>query len=269
MSRRVASSTARAKNASAGSVSPSSRWERPSTLDHVAAERTGRAESMQGDLGVASHRLGPVAAQVRPHVGHHALDRAPVRRALLRRDRLRCSAQRSVAVGPVDRELQRPADGDPRMPLDQFMSLEPLHPAPDGVVSSTSPRRDCRAAPRGAPPCRRRRRPGRGRGRSPASRSPRTTPRRGGGAGISSGSPRRSSDASSSRNNWWYRYHSRRRSSGTTSRLRRCNRSRNSADPVTPTTASQSGPHIRSRIDVCVRKEASAGDTRSRISERR
>ena len=61
----------------------------------------------------------------------------------------------------------------------------------------------------------------------------------------------------------------RRRSSGTTSRLRRSNRSRNAADPVTPTTASQSGPHIRSRIDVCVRKEASAADTRSRISERR
>ncbi len=107
-------------------------------LDHVGAKRTDRAETTQGLLRVTSHRLDPVAAQVRPQEGQHALDRAPV-------GEHSCRAGRLGGVRPalrrgrpsVDRELQRPGDRDPRVARDQVVGLEPLHPAPDGAGAST------------------------------------------------------------------------------------------------------------------------------------
>ena len=183
------------------------------------------------------------------------------------------SAQRSVGGRPsVDRELQRPGDGDPRVALDQVVGLEPLHPAPDGVGASTRPSRGCRSAPRGAPPCRRRRRPGRGRwllSGNPFASHHAAARRWSSGIDLGLTSPQLRHAAARGTVGGSGTTHGD-GSSGTTSRLLRSNRSRMRADPVTPTTASQSGPHMRSRIDVSdEERQPRPGETRSRISERR
>ena len=109
-------------------------------MDHVAAERAGRAESMPGDLGVASHRLDPSRHRFARRYATMPSIVLPSASTPVAEVASAAAAQRSVPPGrPVDREHQRTVHGDPRVALDQVVRLEPLHPAQDGVGTSTRP----------------------------------------------------------------------------------------------------------------------------------
>ena len=268
---REALSTAWANSASARSASPSSRYDKPITWSMVA--RYGLAAPRPASASSASRRIcstpsrhssarryATVASIVFPSA------RVPVCSAALggRRPPL---GGRGSSGQP---EHEGPVHSDRRMPLEQVVRLEPSHPAHHGVDTPTRPDgigdlqhqignpfvvarawacvdRHLRHAVRLVPQ------------RRPA-----------GGAADRSAVPASSSSvSSSSRNIVWRRYHWRRRSSGTTSRFRRSSSSSMSLDAVVPTTASHSGPHMRSRIEDRVRNDTSSSDTLSRNSERR
>ena len=181
-------------------------------------------------------------------VGHGAFD-VPCSAA--------ASSHRFAAAGrPRSRWTQAPTRRDRRVLLEPALVVEPVEPALD--------RRDPTGGARGqreAGDQRRARRsksPARGHGRSRPHGAPFASlplpPLVDGAPGRALARAAPARRGGSSRNSWWYRYHSRRRSSGTTNRFAVAIDSSLLADPAESSSASQSGPHIRSRTAVRVRK---------------
>ena len=251
------SSTARAKIASARSGVALQQIRHPSAWSIVARYGLAGLSPSQGELGVAAHLRHAVAAQQGAQVGERgppSCSRRPACR--WRSPRSAAAAQRSVSPDGRRGEDQRPVHGDRRVALDQFVRLEPLHPAQHGVGAPARPHgvgelQDEAGDPVGVAG-------GLGVVDGDLGLAVRLVPRRRPAVQVAatiSGSRRRSSDMQ--------QLSEQRGGSGTTRADGRAGRPAGCGAPAARArgpirssrpSASQSGPHMRSRIDVRVRK---------------
>ena len=261
----VATSKACARSGSARSRSPSSRWETPSVCSMVARYGLAGLEPGHGELGVASHLRDPAATEQGLQVGQRGRHRVAVRERLRWRDHVPRRLP-SVPPRPACRATPRSARRAPRRPSSARRPLRPsshVHPAEHRVDPATGPHRlhlvqheRGRLAPR-------RPRPWRDRWPPPASRSPRTTapPASAAAADELRFAPRRARRAAAPGTGG---------GSGTTRGGGRAGRPGGCGSPAARASGwirsgrrprHRAPPHMRSRIDVRVRKVTSARDS--------